>query len=458
MNREIDTKIIDSIFSEYEYPKEFLAEYDQMECLASHKGRETFLVKEKESGSYAIAKCYDTSVFDISSNEVITMDYDFKGLPRFIKEYRAESCVCIVREYVKGESVSKLLGEQKMTQRQIIDICVKLSDILIFLHHQDTPVIHRDIKPENIIITPENEVYLIDFDIARTVNPDAESDTLFFGTRGYAPPEQYGFSQTDAKADIYSFGVLLRFMMTGSIKANSNIRIYSPLQKIIDKCTAFSPEKRYADMKNVKRDLLLANPKAQAFRVGRIVTAIVLACAVLTFGGIKLYQYITYSPFTADHIPAYISDEERIVDAVAYMKEKYDTDIFDESENFATVGDLRKVLMEVYGLDHDYVYGFAPDIPQESEDYFMPWGWPDSNYLDRDIVVYAAVKVHDPSIVSDFSKLKDDNGFYPGVRLAVMFAEDTGMLTGANRPGDISIGEMALIFANAEKVFKQQSE
>ena len=53
-----------------------------------------------------------------------------------------------------------------------------------------------------------------------------------------------------------------------------------------------------------------------------------------------------------------------------------------------------------------------------------------------------------------WSKLPDDNGEYPGARVAMMFAEDTGILAGANRPYDITVGEMALIFANADRVFE----
>ena len=110
-------------------------------------------------------------------------------------------------------------------------------------------------------------------------------------------------------------------------------------------------------------------------------------------------------------------------------------------------------MIELYGLDHDYVYGFSEDIPQESDDYFMPWGWDDGQTLDRGVAVYAAVKVHDPSIVEDWSSLKDDNGEYPGERVAMAYAEKHGILEGANRPDDITVGDVALILYNAEKSF-----
>ena len=162
---------------------------------------------------------------------------------------------------------------------------------------------------------------------------------------------------------------------------------------------------------------------------------------------------MTYTPFSKDAIPAYLSDQDRVQEAAAYMKKKYSTSIFDHADEIATVGDLRTVMIDLYGLDHDYVYGINKDIPQESDDYFLPWGWDDKQTLDRDIAVYAAVKVHDPSIVADWSDIKDDNGFYPGVRAAMVFAEKTGIMTGANQPGDIPMGDFALILANADRVF-----
>ncbi|MBQ1554314.1 MAG: hypothetical protein IIZ68_02530, partial [Clostridia bacterium] len=197
-----------------------------------------------------------------------------------------------------------------------------------------------------------------------------------------------------------------------------------------------------------------ANPKSQALRMAAIAVCAVLAVVLLTFTGVKIYQAVTYTPFTDDAIPAYLSDEQRIAEAVTYMKDKYGTAMFDETDNIATVGDLRAAMIDLYGLNRDYVYGINTEMPQESDAFFMPWGWDDVQTVDWDIAVYAAVKVHDPSIVANWSGIKDDNGYYPGVRAAMAFAEKTGILTGVNRPGDITLGEMALILANADRVFE----
>lgn len=447
--------MIETAFSQFGYPQDFLENYDQLECLSGRRGRETFLVRARTDGTLAVAKCYDRTVFDLDPEAYDPAEgLDHPGLPKFLGRYHNDRYLCVVRACVEGTALSEYVRDNDMTQEEIVAVCCKLCDVLAYLHSRPQPVIHRDIKPENVILGGDGSVTLIDFDIARTFKPEAESDTLFFGTKGYAPPEQYGFAQTDGRTDIYSLGILLRFLLTGSVRENKNIRLYRPLEKIIAKCTAFAPEKRYANVGAVKKALMAANPRSQLLRKGGLALGIAALCAVVIFAGWKVYQAATYSPFNSDAIPAVLNDQERVADAVSFMKETYGTDRFDDAGEVATVGLLRTALIELYGLDRDYVYAFQADgLPQESEDYFMPWGWDDGQTLRRETAVYAAVKVHDPSIVADWSSLKDDTGEYPGGRVAVAFAEETGILTGANRPYDITVGELALIFANADRVF-----
>lgn len=124
------------------------------------------------------------------------------------------------------------------------------------------------------------------------------------------------------------------------------------------------------------------------------------------------------------------------------------------------MGLLRQMLIELYGLDPVYVYasqqgleGSEEGVPEEGEGYFFPWPLDDSQWLRLQTAVYAAVKVHDPGMVADWSSLKEDTGEYPGELVAMNFAEKTGITTGSNRPYDITAGELALIFANTDRVF-----
>jgi hypothetical protein len=87
--------------------------------------------------------------------------------------------------------------------------------VLDYLHTRPEPVIFRDFKPANVMLTPQNEVKLIDFGIARTFRQEATSDTRALGTPGYAAPEQYGKLQSGPRTDLYAFGATMHHALTG---------------------------------------------------------------------------------------------------------------------------------------------------------------------------------------------------------------------------------------------------
>lgn len=92
---------------------------------------------------------------------------------------------------------------------------------------------------------PDDHIRLIDFDAARVPKENREQDTVQLGTRGYAPPEQYGFSQTDERADIYALGVTIKQLLGGRAE---KLRY----RKTLSKCTSLDPEKRYSSVRRVK--------------------------------------------------------------------------------------------------------------------------------------------------------------------------------------------------------------
>ena len=275
---------IETVFAQSSYPKDFLAAYDQMECLASHTGRETFLVQRKADGEMAVATCYDRAAFPLRPDIRLLRELDYSGLPRYYEQYQNDQMLCVVQEYIEGETLSAYVRDRQLSIEEIASMAKRLCDILEALHAHVPPVVHRDIKPENIIVKPDGDLVLIDFDIARAVKDGAGTDTVFFGTKGYAPPEQYGFGQTDSRTDIYAFGVLLRWLVTGSVRANGNIAIDPDLQRIIDRCTAFAPEQRYSDIGEARRALEAVGRRKR--RVDpKAVAALVLAALLMLCAG-----------------------------------------------------------------------------------------------------------------------------------------------------------------------------
>jgi len=122
----------------------------------------------------------------------------------------------LVMEYIEGLTLSDYFKQcrGKIPVEHLIDFVLQLLDVLSYLHNLKPAIIYRDLKPSNIMITPEYEVRLIDFGIARSYKAQHAEDTVKLGTAGFAAPEQYGFGQTDARSDLYGLGALMLYLMT----------------------------------------------------------------------------------------------------------------------------------------------------------------------------------------------------------------------------------------------------
>jgi len=129
-------------------------------------------------------------------------------------------------EYVKGETLRDRLKRGRMSISESLDIAVQVTSALIAAH--DACVVHRDIKPENIMIRSDGYVKVLDFGLAKQTesNPASEyaatrallvsQPGLIMGTVAYMSPEQVRARSVDARTDIFSLGVVLYEMLTGT--------------------------------------------------------------------------------------------------------------------------------------------------------------------------------------------------------------------------------------------------
>lgn len=283
---------------EREYPNELTRQYELLECLSEREEARTILARDRGSGELCVVKCFlrESPLYGRSEPEGLKSLQD-PPFPRFCGEYTGEKMRCVVRRYVPGTPLSEAMQERTWTPEEVIGVGTVLCDQLTILHSLPEPVIHRDIKPENVIMDREGAPVLIDFGISRTVS-GKDKDTVVGGTTGYAPPEQYGFTQTDSRADIYSLGILLHRLLlnnrgdgesSGRGEQSSNRRQWEALERVIAKCCEFDPERRYESAEKLKAALLAAGPESRRKKKSLWIAA--AACIAVIILGVGILAF-----------------------------------------------------------------------------------------------------------------------------------------------------------------------
>src|SRR6266571_7028225 len=141
------------------------------------------------------------------------------NLPVFTDFFTEGERHFLVMEYIEGNTLEELLEMNggPFSEQRVLGWARQLCDVLEYLHSQQPPVIFRDMKPGNIMLRRDGRIKLIDFGIARIFRHSGSRDTQMLGTPGFAPPEQYGSSQTDERSDIYSLAMTLFQLMTNVV-------------------------------------------------------------------------------------------------------------------------------------------------------------------------------------------------------------------------------------------------
>ncbi len=178
-------------------------------------GREdVILVINPESGEQFIKKIltiYNKSIYEY------LIKHPVFHMPKVKAVYESDNALFVLEEYIEGKTLAKCIEEGAIEEDQALKITIDLCKILDNLHNLPTPMIHRDVKPSNVMLTSDNEVYLLDMNVARWSDPNKSDDTRYMGTQNYAAPEQvgYGLTASSPKSDIYAVGMLFNVMLTG---------------------------------------------------------------------------------------------------------------------------------------------------------------------------------------------------------------------------------------------------
>ena len=183
----------------------------------------------------------------------------FKHIPNVLECYARDDHLVVVVEFIHGDTLQEAVYQNDPSLDLAVRVFPQICDAVSELHTEfDPSIIHRDLKPSNIVLTGQG-LALIDFGISREYREQADSDTAHFGTREFAPPEQFGFGQTGVYSDVYSLGMVLYYCLTEQIPSPQARKegfadpgIPERVRVVIEKACALDPDMRYASAADLK--------------------------------------------------------------------------------------------------------------------------------------------------------------------------------------------------------------
>ena len=242
------------------------AEYTKVELLKKTEHNSIWLAKDG-TGQIVIVKHLSTTGLPFRKLKEIAHPL----WPRILFTAEEDDTTWVVEEYVSGNTLSaEIETGRRFSPTEVENIMLQLLEGMAAFHQAG--IIHRDIKPSNIILQGERQARLLDFGVAREMHRENSPDTRAFGTSGYAPPEQYGFGQTDARSDIYALGVTMKELLE---EGN-----HGWLTAVLDKCTTLDPKDRYQNTDELKAALLRPSYR----RPSRIAALFLAACVIFGVG------------------------------------------------------------------------------------------------------------------------------------------------------------------------------
>jgi len=185
----------------------------------------------------------------------------------FVEDHRGY----LVLEKIDGRSLRMLVdAEGKMEEDRVLDMAHQMCHMLEYLHGLSPPIVHRDFTPDNLILRKDGMLKLVDFNVAQQKEHTVTSTVV--GKQSYLPPEQFRGKPTP-QSDIYAMGATIFFLLTGedpepitmSYPKQTIDTVSDQLDMLVAKATSLDPALRYADIQELREDLVAIAPERESW-------------------------------------------------------------------------------------------------------------------------------------------------------------------------------------------------
>ncbi len=356
--------------------------YEVLGKIGEGNSGEIYKAYHRNLGKEVVLKKIKTEIKDFVNNRAevdVLKNLRHSCLPQVLDFLEIDGDVYTVMDYIPGNSFKQYLDAGTIfPEKSVLIWAQQICATLRYLHGQTPPIIHSDLKPGNIMLMPNGNICLIDFNISASLDGNSAWVTGF--TNGYAAPEQilalkynrdqldrHKWKTVDERADIYSFGATIYHIFTGQKPVpdangyvedirNKGRKINNIFASIIMKCLEPNPRKRYQDSEKLLEDLKNIQIKDKRYRhllQKQKMIYLCIAMGMFLFAGVAINGYFRMDTEKQKRYEQLIRKE---AECIAEESFDYFDSYFQEAVNLYP-GRLDAYYQKALALDRQRQYG-----------------------------------------------------------------------------------------------------
>jgi len=256
----------------------WFGKYEVIQILGEGAASRVCLARHIVLGQVRAIKCIErsrVSYEQMKQEACMLLSLKSPLIPEVYDVEEDEEYLYIIEEYMEGESlVSYKNREKELTEAVVIDLSIQVCELINYLHTRKVPILYLDLKPSNLRIH-NGHLKLVDFGSAKRL--DGQASVFVTGTRGYAAPEQYRGDTVSESTDVYGIGMLMYYLMTGTImrkgadlpSCNAIYGYSKMLIKIVESAVRHDPTRRKSSVESLLKSLSRLKKRKQELSAGR---------------------------------------------------------------------------------------------------------------------------------------------------------------------------------------------